>query len=709
MPQDFFFDPFRLDVVNKILWRGEQQMTVSSRAFAVLRYLLEHAGQVVSPREILEAVWPGVRGGMTSLNACIRELQSVLGDETQTLQFIETVQQGYRFTAPVSASSEGSVPARESGPSTPMKKEEEDTSPITRGLGKGLSEPRETAEDGVVSAGFHFDLKGVEPGTVKGNTIQCGALADLIFNYGGLSSETIAKLAAKKLNQLREVNGELGVLVIPRGFTFFDDVWRCTVKFHEGKLEKPAEFHLKATNKPTEDAGVHVLFDTQGCILYEFDIPLRVVESIADMVDSSFAHTPLELDLDEIMDVREQREQAARRRTATLYLWADGSQIHAQFHNHEELDVPSQHTQLSTLDRAKLAAQFERWKDALTPVADHGIWSALANPLTPPSGAKQASAFAECLERVVMAGSSLYYALSQDKDLNPILQAINALKDGSKLSILTDCAFLPWEIFYPLPFNIAWEPEEKVKNFDPQKLWGARFQIECLLMGNGGTWKPPLAAHMHAQPFVSVNLNPTIDDEFRDSAFQPVQSHRNFCESLQGRVAHEIRQAGSDIRKMLRSPDHQATLIYLYCHGQGDQPFFEGRRELLELDQNTQIEPDFLNGSAVFPHGPIVFLNSCSSGALSPLCFSSFLSQFRAKQALGLIATICPIPAVFAAAFGQKLIERYLSGIPLGEALLALRRELLGHGNPLGLFYSLQCHMHVSAPTPPVRRSFRHA
>jgi hypothetical protein len=141
-------------------------------------------------------------------------------------------------------------------------------------------------------------------------------------------------------------------------------------------------------------------------------------------------------------------------------------------------------------------------------------------------------------------------------------------------------------------------------------------------------------------------------------------------------------------------------LIYLYCHGRNDHPFMDGQTEMLELDRGIEIDPDFLNDGIQFACGPIVFLNSCSSCALSPLSFANFLSRFREKQALGLIATSFPVPAVFAAAFGHEVIQGYIRDrqTPLGEALLQLRRKLLNHNNPLGLFYSLQCPMDVTAP-----------
>lgn len=42
------FHPFRLDRVNERLWRGSELIPLRPKSFAVLRYLVEHRGQLVS-------------------------------------------------------------------------------------------------------------------------------------------------------------------------------------------------------------------------------------------------------------------------------------------------------------------------------------------------------------------------------------------------------------------------------------------------------------------------------------------------------------------------------------------------------------------------------------------------------------------------------------------------------------------------------------
>src|SRR5215208_6558215 len=96
------FGPFRLDERNERLWHGSEVVRLTNKALAVLRYLVEHQGQLVMKDEVFTAVWPGVVVSDAALVVCIRELRQALGDERRTPRFIETVHgRGYRFIAPV--------------------------------------------------------------------------------------------------------------------------------------------------------------------------------------------------------------------------------------------------------------------------------------------------------------------------------------------------------------------------------------------------------------------------------------------------------------------------------------------------------------------------------------------------------------------------------------------------------------------------------
>ena len=101
------FPPFRLDSHNQCLWRTgdagrEERILLTPKAFAVLRYLVEHAGQLVTHEELLEAVWAGSVVEPQAVKRNILEVRGALGDRPKNSLFIETMtKRGYRFIAPV--------------------------------------------------------------------------------------------------------------------------------------------------------------------------------------------------------------------------------------------------------------------------------------------------------------------------------------------------------------------------------------------------------------------------------------------------------------------------------------------------------------------------------------------------------------------------------------------------------------------------------
>lgn len=96
------FPPFRLDPANAQLWRDDEEICLRPKTFEVLRYLVEHAGELVTKSTLLDAVWAEVSVSDSMPATCVKELRKALGDEARTPQFIETVHgRGYRFIAQV--------------------------------------------------------------------------------------------------------------------------------------------------------------------------------------------------------------------------------------------------------------------------------------------------------------------------------------------------------------------------------------------------------------------------------------------------------------------------------------------------------------------------------------------------------------------------------------------------------------------------------
>ena len=102
MPEEteWHFGPFRLEAGNARLWRGTERLPLRPKSFAVLHYLLQHAGRLVSKDDLLQAVWPDVVVSEAMLTICLSELRRALGETRQAPRFIETVpRRGYRFIA----------------------------------------------------------------------------------------------------------------------------------------------------------------------------------------------------------------------------------------------------------------------------------------------------------------------------------------------------------------------------------------------------------------------------------------------------------------------------------------------------------------------------------------------------------------------------------------------------------------------------------
>src|SRR5450755_175038 len=96
------FDTFELDTSNECLWRNGVQIALPPKPFAVLRYLVENPGRLVTHDELMEALWPETYVQPQVLRTYMLDLRKVLGDDAGQPRFIQTVpKRGYCFVAPV--------------------------------------------------------------------------------------------------------------------------------------------------------------------------------------------------------------------------------------------------------------------------------------------------------------------------------------------------------------------------------------------------------------------------------------------------------------------------------------------------------------------------------------------------------------------------------------------------------------------------------
>src|SRR5262245_33537508 len=82
------------------LMSGNREVRLTPKALALLTYLAQRPGEVVSKQELFRALWRDVAVGDAALVTCIQELRRALRDNARRPRYIETVhRRGYRFIA----------------------------------------------------------------------------------------------------------------------------------------------------------------------------------------------------------------------------------------------------------------------------------------------------------------------------------------------------------------------------------------------------------------------------------------------------------------------------------------------------------------------------------------------------------------------------------------------------------------------------------
>ncbi len=98
------FGDLSVDLRSRRVTRGERQIELSSREFALLEYFMSHPGQVLSRQQMLSAVWDySFDPGSNVVDVYVRYLRSKL-DRRGEPSVIQTVRgAGYRFEPPADA------------------------------------------------------------------------------------------------------------------------------------------------------------------------------------------------------------------------------------------------------------------------------------------------------------------------------------------------------------------------------------------------------------------------------------------------------------------------------------------------------------------------------------------------------------------------------------------------------------------------------
>jgi DNA-binding winged helix-turn-helix (wHTH) protein/tetratricopeptide (TPR) repeat protein len=96
---EFRFAGYTLDLRQGRLWSGSGDVPLRPKPFALLGYMVRHAGRVLPKGELLDAVWPDVTVSEDSLAQCVHALRDGLGAAGPSL--VKTVpRRGYLFDLP---------------------------------------------------------------------------------------------------------------------------------------------------------------------------------------------------------------------------------------------------------------------------------------------------------------------------------------------------------------------------------------------------------------------------------------------------------------------------------------------------------------------------------------------------------------------------------------------------------------------------------
>lgn len=526
---------------------------------------------------------------------------------------------------------------------------------------------------------LNFALEGAQAWQ---DEVIWGSQFDLVVNYGLAGEADLGGVRSQLLDTLIDRPAlTLGITIVPKGLLLVDGIAARDARFENGALtgDRP-RFKLAAPpraetpDEESEPHGIHVVISVGGALIHSFFLEIHPVDALG-----SAAHVPIMIDLDLQAIAAAKPEE----RIAELFITSKGDSWLVYWN----IDgVRGEPEVTSVVTPSKLKAAYDSLiVDDIRKIANNALWKTIDEKLTLPSDDAARALAQEAMQAAVTVGSKLYHLLSEDPVFQKMFERIEELPFGARIAVITDSVVFPWEMLYPLTYIDGYPPE----NYQPPRFWGNRFVIESLLIVTSTAEKLPSNRQQAGQFHVTMGLNDSIDQEktWQGRNLLPVKLQKDFFDQSlapRGKYAVGYDQVVAAFRDQAANP----SLIYFFCHGTAD---------ILEFEKSKQFTAFHVTGPP-FANWPLVFVNACDAGNISPVSFLSFRKEFRKRRSAGLVAPSFPVPTLFAAVFARTFIERYADRIPVGQILFDLRRDLLADNNPLGLWYSLQCPLDLKAP-----------
>lgn len=267
--------------------------------------------------------------------------------------------------------------------------------------------------------------------------------------------------------------------------------------------------------------------------------------------------------------------------------------------------------------------------------------------------------------------------------------------------------------YTPFPWEVLYEGDD-YNAHEPDKFWGLAYSPARLL--NPRVSRVPKEqslpsdmlfclhhrlrlAHKNEWPEIEKLVRATSADRFnllsRSGELMQVQDGEAFLDYLD-HASHNMLHFACHCRQL---DDNSDTLIVSMVNTTESDDIAP---KVIELETFS-----FLDKKARFSRSPLVFLNACNTsgegGGVHKVL--NLPKVFVDRGAAAVIATVCPVPDLFAAEFAKVFYTFFLRGqeeadpatgrkrlrtLTIGEALHATRWHFLRqHNNPLGLAYGL--------------------
>lgn len=302
------------------------------------------------------------------------------------------------------------------------------------------------------------------------------------------------------------------------------------------------------------------------------------------------------------------------------------------------------------------------------------------------------------LEALARIGRDLFRGLfqksgSEARQMGDLLQKLS--QDGVQLNIevVAQNFIFPWALVYDKPGT---QPASA------DGFWGFKHIIHHL---PEASFPAPVAFRPVIPVTEALNLTFVFNEGIDKQMGRPlIASQREFFkEQLKGIVLTE-RASEEDLIAALADPQSPIQILYIYCHAESYVPGERDKANVAQFVSDSRLLIDTKKGVSVsdledrtditvaLESAPLVYINACQSGELSPfMATEGLVPFFIRKGARGVLGTEVDTPALFAAEFAKRFFARFVEGgITMGDLLLELRKEFLEkHNNVMGLLYSL--------------------